>query len=664
TMREENGVKVKFAYNENEELVNIQNEHKELYRFRRNGNGDVVKEIGFDGLKREYRRDRAGKVVRIERPEDRWTEYEYNLIGQIIRSEYYDGSWEAYSYDKRGLMIEAVNEQIAVKLQRDAMGRIIEDQQGEHSVQSIFNRNGQRIAVTSSLGANVQHEYDKLGNLIQTQAGTKDLENSWEMQRQYSVMGQELSRTMSGGIQSNWEYDSGGHPIVHQVKSEKRIMRHRRYSWSTNNRLWKMVNELTQGQTDYGHDAFGSLAWAKYEEGQYDYKFPDEVGNLFETKERNDKEYGTGGKLIRDKEFFYLYDVEGNLIQKTGKVTWKYEWQGNGMLKQVEKPNGTKIIFEYDAVGRRTAKIVANNITRFVWDGNTPLHEWNYAVENRPEWIVDDMGFLQQDQPEPVTSDCITWVFEEGTFKPTAKIVGDQKYSIVTDYLGTPCQAFDEKGEKVWEMELDIYGKIRNLEGASSFIPFRYQGQYEDIETGLYYNRFRYYSPDSGMYLSQDPIGLAGGNVLYGYVQDNNAWVDVYGLTGAIATTWNQFQSKTSGWFGSRSEAATGWKVYQESSNSKELLAIGRLPDTEAAEKNLGMRRLNTAGWTPAVNDSWMQGGIDANKPFYLASDPIAANRFNPPGSKFPTTVFDRELKQLDSAKYVQKGKTMVKACP
>ena len=61
--------------------------------------------------------------------------------------------------------------------------------------------------------------------------------------------------------------------------------------------------------------------------------------------------------------------------------------------------------------------------------------------------------------------------------------------------------------------------------------PFRYQGQYEDSETGLYYNRFRYYSPDEGMYISQDPIGLAGGNpTLYGYVCDPNGWVDVFGL--------------------------------------------------------------------------------------------------------------------------------------
>jgi RHS repeat-associated protein len=91
---------------------------------------------------------------------------------------------------------------------------------------------------------------------------------------------------------------------------------------------------------------------------------------------------------------------------------------------------------------------------------------------------------------------------------------------------------YDEKGEKTWEMELDIYGKVHTFAGRSlSDCPFRWQGQYEDSETGLYYNRFRYYSPDEGMYLSQDPIGLAGNNpTLYGYVHDPNSWVDVLGL--------------------------------------------------------------------------------------------------------------------------------------
>nr|WP_306305908.1 RHS repeat-associated core domain-containing protein [Prevotella aurantiaca] len=57
----------------------------------------------------------------------------------------------------------------------------------------------------------------------------------------------------------------------------------------------------------------------------------------------------------------------------------------------------------------------------------------------------------------------------------------------------------------MWEQELDIYGRQRKR--PSAFIPFKYQGQYEDAETGLYYNRFRYYDPNAGSYISQDPIG-------------------------------------------------------------------------------------------------------------------------------------------------------------
>ena len=114
---------------------------------------------------------------------------------------------------------------------------------------------------------------------------------------------------------------------------------------------------------------------------------------------------------------------------------------------------------------------------------------------------------------------------------PAAKLVGDKSYSILTDHLGTPYEAYDENGEKVWSAEYDLYGNIHTLEGEKEFIPFRYQGQYEDVEFGLYYNRFRYYSPESGTYISQDPIRLAGNNPnFYGYTFDCNTEVDVWGL--------------------------------------------------------------------------------------------------------------------------------------
>ncbi|WBX75036.1 RHS repeat-associated core domain-containing protein [Tenacibaculum ovolyticum] len=119
------------------------------------------------------------------------------------------------------------------------------------------------------------------------------------------------------------------------------------------------------------------------------------------------------------------------------------------------------------------------------------------------------------DKEEP-TINLITWVFDEGTF------------SIISDYLGTPILSFDEKGNKVWERELDIYGNVRK--GDSHFIPFLYQGQYYDQETGLAYNRFRYYNPETGGYISQDPIGLLGGANFYKYVKNSNLYIDPFGL--------------------------------------------------------------------------------------------------------------------------------------
>lgn len=76
-----------------------------------------------------------------------------------------------------------------------------------------------------------------------------------------------------------------------------------------------------------------------------------------------------------------------------------------------------------------------------------------------------------------------------------------------------------------------MFGRVVEYSGVQDFIPFRYQGQYEDIEIGLYYNRFRYYDPEQGNYTQTDPIGLAGENpTLYAYVKDTNILFDAFGL--------------------------------------------------------------------------------------------------------------------------------------
>ena len=138
------------------------------------------------------------------------------------------------------------------------------------------------------------------------------------------------------------------------------------------------------------------------------------------------------------------------------------------------------------------------------------LHEWHYAPEDHPKAVLDEAGMPGIDKTEPVAN-LTTWVFEEGTFIPQAKITEEGTYSIITDYLGTPVQAFDENSTQVWQRELDIYGKARV--GDSVFCPWGFQNQYYDEETGL-----------------------AGNNPnLYAYTHDSNFWVDPFGLECSVA---------------------------------------------------------------------------------------------------------------------------------
>ncbi|WP_167397443.1 RHS domain-containing protein [Lysinibacillus mangiferihumi] len=140
------------------------------------------------------------------------------------------------------------------------------------------------------------------------------------------------------------------------------------------------------------------------------------------------------------------------------------------------KPDKTEVTFKYDALGRRIEKSSEDKTLKFVWDGNTILHE--YSTQN----VVYTLENLNSAQTYTAIADnLVTWVFNDG-FVPSAKITNEGHYSIISDYLGTPVEAYDEQGHKVWSAELDVYGRVKEFTGEKDLIPFRYQGQYEDVE--------------------------------------------------------------------------------------------------------------------------------------------------------------------------------------
>jgi RHS repeat-associated protein len=378
---------------------------------------------------------------------------------------------------------------------------------------------------------------------------------------------------LPGGIRSIWERDALGRPLRQEVWSGDRWKAAREYKWEPNDRLRSIV-DATHGPTHYTHDTFGHLAKAFYDDGRIDLRMPDEVGNLFRTETRTDRQYGPSGQLLQSRDTrgttHYEYDPEGNLVRKIAPDgVWTYAFDGVGNLVEVVRPDGLRVEFGYDAFGRRLFKKSRGKVTRFVWDGQILLHEW---VEDEPgaaaarsktpaqAALADEIRSEQlaatlarrsaqgppAEHPPPLAGAAdaaadtahdvgsadhpITWLIHPESFAPLAKLVGNERYGIVTDHLGVPLSMFDDGGREVWHAEIDAYGDLRRIQGDRAACPFRWPGQYEDVETGLYYNRFRYYDPQTGEFCSQDPIRLSGGLALYAYPLDPLAWIDPLGL--------------------------------------------------------------------------------------------------------------------------------------
>ena len=285
------------------------------------------------------------------------------------------------------------------------------------------------------------------------------------------------------------------------------------------------------GTTNFDYNKEGYLTQAKYADGSTTNRYPDQKGNLYEDANFKDREYTHGGKLVKKGSWHYKYNHQGFLTEKykkTGSLfsfkedQWYYDWNTAGLLEAVKRPDGFVVKFTYDALGRRLTKTYKQTTTNWVWDGNVPLHEWK--------------GFVSKDA---LSENLITWVFEEDSFSPIAKLRGEKKYSILADHLGTPIEAYADDGNLVWSRELNANGKVLKETGIQNFCPFLYQGQSLDNEIELAYNRFRYYDVEDGRYISQDPIGLLSGEFgFYNYVRNSNLFVDILGLIANGSTSF------------------------------------------------------------------------------------------------------------------------------
>ncbi|MBX3271056.1 MAG: RHS domain-containing protein [Sandaracinaceae bacterium] len=543
--REEAGERLAFEYDTEDRLVAVVNEHGERYRFELDKAGRVEAEVGFDGARTVYVRDVAGRVTLRVLPSARTSTLCYDAAGRPLAVEHDDGTYARFTYDARGDLLEARSERAHVVYERDALGRVVRESQdgGAHSVAVRYGASGARAEVETSLGARQRIERDALAEVASLRHGP-GLERGFELAFERDVLGAERARAMPGGLRLEWERDVAGRPTARRTTRRDagavgpsplpRELDVLVYQWRGEDQIGALIDP-NRGARFFDHDRRGRLIRERRNGATLE-RAMDPAGNVYRRADRADRRYGPGGVLLEaeapggEGTVRYTHDADGNQTERLEPdgTRWRYRYDGHGLLRHVERvppraadagplpPPDLRLSFAYDAFARRVEKTVvalgpdgeeqSRRETRFVWDGHVVAHE------------LDSQDGLT------------TWYWEPDTFTPVAKERAGRYYSIASDHLGTPTEMYDELGQLAWRMQLDAFGVPTFEAGDARDCPWRWPGQYEDVETGEYYNRWRWYDARGGRYSSKDPLGLRGSLRSFHYPTDSLLRVDPSGL--------------------------------------------------------------------------------------------------------------------------------------
>ncbi|ABC30516.1 Rhs family protein [Hahella chejuensis KCTC 2396] len=528
-----------YLYDKERNLIGLINEKGERYELAYDRNERLIQEIGFDGRVQQYQYDPAGHLkAHIEGVHDderiraqHTTLFKRDPMGRLREKHSPDGDISRFAYNANGQLTQASNPYRTLEFAYTPTGRLAEEIQDGQRLRHEYNPLGARIQSLLPDGGVLGFGYDRHG--LFTQASFNgDVLASIERDED----GRELRRRQ-GAAESRYDYDVMGRLIRHRVshrQSKARIIE-RSYGYDASGNL-ALIDDLRKGTTHYRYDALDRL---KTVEGYCNEEFAfDPAGNILDGQNQ-----AKGNRLNFHGDRHFEYDAAGNLIRekrgKGGKLETRYQYNKQNQLIAIEK-DGQKTEYQYDALGRRIAKQDAFGKTEFLWNGDVLLSEQRNHLNK-------------------------VYVYEPNSFRPLAFIQDKQVYHYHLDHLGTPQEMTNAEGEVVWSARYKAYGNLALQDVEDVQNPLRFQGQYYDEETGLHYNRHRYYDPSAARFINQDPVGLLGGDNNYQYAPNPTGWVDPFGLTckESKPNRWNEFQQRSKGQFKNSTEASAAWKLFQ-----------------------------------------------------------------------------------------------------
>ncbi|WP_434045860.1 MULTISPECIES: DUF6531 domain-containing protein [Sorangium] len=528
-----------FKYTAREKLQRITNPRQEAYEFAYDTAGRVTEETTFDGRVLGYRYSAGGRLARIDYPDGSFRSFSHDPLGNVVREDGTDGSI-LFDRDATGRLLGAAvehgGERVATRFERDGLGLVVSETQGGGTLRYGYDARGRRTRRVMPDGATTLYAYNALNDLVHVEHDGHGL----AVER--DALGRERARgDAEGRFSIRSEYDAMDRIVEQRVDvrapggGAPTAAVQRRWQYDLLGRVSR-VEDGRWGATSYSHDEIGQLVEARRGSHRevFEYDAAGAVSMMLEGLEQSAPdaqaaawEIAPGDRLVHTARSLYAYDSRGRRIAKVEpgdgpeSRRTEYAWDCRDRLREVRLPSGERVVFTYDAFGRRTRKELFDALgdlrreVRFLWDGDV----------------------LAADIDSQHGSRC--FVHAPGTFVPLLQAEQGEVFSYLNDHVGVPKELLDASGRVAWSAAHSAWGREtesfigagrERSTGRAVASPFRLQGQYADDETGLCLTRFRYFDPQVGRWCSPDPLGLAGGGDQFGFNAAPTWAVDTLGL--------------------------------------------------------------------------------------------------------------------------------------
>ncbi|MEO6098015.1 MAG: RHS repeat-associated core domain-containing protein [Fibrobacteria bacterium] len=500
-------------------LLAIVNPKGEEYRFAYDADGNRILTRDFAGIEERTKFNAAGNAVSCTYANGDVITYHRDAVANLAGIELSDGSSVSFTYDDSDYLLEAESPDAKIVYTKDKLGRPLKEDFGDFWIERGYNADGKLIRTATSHDLEIGYALDARDLLNEvTVSGVPFLSIT------RNPMGVEVLRTLPGPVRQAQTVDTSGRLFRQEVLAgapgtdgstapDPFILRE--YAWK--GVVVTGIRDKAWGTSAFVYDAAEQLIQAvRTGAPTGDFRY-DPAGNLTESRLggiTEDTEYGPGNVLLRKGGMRFEYDARGRLVRKFlppdfpggPSAGWEFVWDALDQLRSLTAPDGSKWEYRYDALGRRISKRGRDAETVYRWDQETVIHE--------------------EHKEKPVTS----WIFDYHTFKPLGASIKGRLYPVVTDHLGTPREMLDGDGKVAWSAVYGPWGNVEAETGGEFKCPIRFQGQWFDEESGLHYNRWRYYDPAMGRFITSDPIGIRGGLNTYRYCPNPINWIDPMGL--------------------------------------------------------------------------------------------------------------------------------------